>query len=288
MAELKTSLYSKFILQQQCIDTTFKESFNFSRIDRPTSSFAFIPFYSKRPAGTVVNKQTHKLTVSSIGQGNSLVRPSVKTEQLLATLCSILKYFEYVVIGVTDHEESALVRSSIVEHLLFSSPLLSSRIAVKVFQIPLPALLPFFLLNWGQLYLSQHNCQHQHQHQLRQPMPYCTRKKKTYWKTPKALSGHVLAVSKPVSAVYYSESDSILVPRSVDVMESVIKVLQLRSLVQISLSFCLLPRVLLSDLVIFARRWTRALSWHQSEWRRIHAQPLFLFPSLPLGQVAPR
>lgn len=60
------------MLQQQCTGHQHHASFNYSSMTT-TTSIAFIPFYSKRPAGTVVNKETKKVKVTTIGQGNSLV-----------------------------------------------------------------------------------------------------------------------------------------------------------------------------------------------------------------------
>ena len=70
-AEVKTNIFSDGVLQQQCSVNHHEASFNFSSMS--TTSFAFIPFYSKKPAGTVVNKDTKTLKVTSVGQGNSLV-----------------------------------------------------------------------------------------------------------------------------------------------------------------------------------------------------------------------
>jgi hypothetical protein len=239
IAENKTNLFTEAIFQQQC-SNLHQTSLNFSHTS--STSFAFVPFYSRRPTGTVVDKLTNNLKVTSIGQGNSLVKPIIKVKQLLTTLCSILKYFEYVVIGVTDVNEQKLVASMISQQLLALSPSTSSsRITVKIFQVPLPALLPFYLLNWGQRFLMQQNyqlCQQQKHTDTRQDNLCDTMDnvvKENHknnknnimnlkWKIPRTISGELLSVNRPVSVVYYSESDSILRPRNLKSMESLLQV----------------------------------------------------------------
>ena len=191
----------------------------------------------------MVSKDTGSLKVTSIGQGNSLVSPTIKGKQLLATLCSVLKYIEYVVVGVTDVAERDLVAMMIKSHFPPSSPHMSpttnilERVVIKIFQVPLPALLPFYLLNWGQWLLSQHNCVHHSEYQRKQHNKqrpaltsddnYCTSgfwSQQDRWSYPRSISGQRISLLTPVSLVYYSESDTVLVPKSSFVMRGFIDV----------------------------------------------------------------
>lgn len=80
-----------------------------SNLDLKSSSYeavGLVPFYGGRPPNV-----TEDLTVKSLGQGNSLVDASTKALQCLATVCSLLKYFGHVVVGVARREDRLLIES---------------------------------------------------------------------------------------------------------------------------------------------------------------------------------
>eukprot|EP01041_Mallomonas_annulata_P009745 gene9745-20268_t len=75
-----------------------------------TDFIAFIPFYGGLPPNV-----TENFIVKSIGQGNSLMDPTTKGLQCLATVCSCLKYFGRVVIGVSSESDKLLMMKMINE-----------------------------------------------------------------------------------------------------------------------------------------------------------------------------
>ena len=170
------------------------------------------------------------MIVTTIGQGNSLVSPAIKVKQLLSTLCSVLKYFEFIIVGVTDKSEQNLVHSTILKYLP-SQALIWSRIATKIFSIPKPALLPFYLLYMGQWFVKRHNCDKVANADAQQQDLYCTnklwhntfREVNTLGRFP-TVDGNMMQVTKHISHVYYSESDSVLIPKSLNIMKSLIQV----------------------------------------------------------------
>jgi hypothetical protein len=111
---------------------------------------ALIPFYGGLPPA--VTQDFSK--VNSIGQGNSLVKPSIKVLQCMATVCSCLKYFGHVVIGVAREYDLELVTNKLKE----LDPRMARHIHVVLFNMPKPAHLPFHLLGWGQQFVRKHNC----------------------------------------------------------------------------------------------------------------------------------
>eukprot|EP01031_Cornospumella_fuschlensis_P030984 gene30984-37447_t len=110
---------------------------------------ALIPFYGGLPPNV-----TKDLSVKSIGQGNSLVDASTKAMQTMATLCSCLKHFGTVIVGVTRNEDRALIEHTIQQ--LDSK--VRQHINVVQFRLARPAFLPFHLLAWGQYFIKHHNC----------------------------------------------------------------------------------------------------------------------------------
>jgi hypothetical protein len=69
---------------------------------------ALVPFFSGLPPNV-----TAGLRVESVGEGNSLMSADVKLRQLKATLCSVLRRFGQVVIGVANKEDRLLVLSMV-------------------------------------------------------------------------------------------------------------------------------------------------------------------------------
>ena len=74
------------------------------QISKTKEYLALVPFYGGLPPGV-----TKDLSVKSIGQGNSLVDASTKGLQTMATVCSCLKYYGHVIIGVARSEDLAIV-----------------------------------------------------------------------------------------------------------------------------------------------------------------------------------
>jgi hypothetical protein len=68
------------------------------------SHLALIPFFGGLPPNT-----TSQMKVESLGEGNSVVNRTTKAIQCMATACSLLKYFNRVVIGVNNAEDEAIV-----------------------------------------------------------------------------------------------------------------------------------------------------------------------------------
>jgi len=120
-------------------------------ISKTTEYLALIPFFGGLPP----NVTSDFSAVKSIGQGNSLVSPSTKALQCLASLCSVLKYFGHAVIGTTRHDDRLLI-----EELLDAlHPAIKDRVDIIQFNMNKPAHLPFHLLSWGQNYVQNHNCE---------------------------------------------------------------------------------------------------------------------------------
>jgi len=62
---------------------------------------ALVPFYGGLPPNTSVGA----FQTDSLGQGNSRVSLEVKAHQAMATVCSCLRYFGHVVVGVARSED---------------------------------------------------------------------------------------------------------------------------------------------------------------------------------------
>eukprot|EP01032_Pedospumella_encystans_P012089 gene12089-14008_t len=119
-------------------------------INKSKDYVAFVPFFGGRPPGV-----TKDLAVKSIGQGNSLVDSYTKALQTMATVCSCLKYYGYVVIGVARDEDRILVNDMLHQKLNAD---VRHHTNVVQFQMVKPANLPFHMLAWGQQYVRIHNC----------------------------------------------------------------------------------------------------------------------------------
>jgi hypothetical protein len=109
-----------------------------------------VPFYGGLPPE--VTSDFSK--VNSIGQGNSLVDASIKVLQCMASVCSCLRYFGHVVVGVSRESDLKLLDGM----LLQVDPKIRHHIHVVQFDMPKPAHLPFHLLAWGQQFVQKHNC----------------------------------------------------------------------------------------------------------------------------------
>eukprot|EP01035_Chromulina_nebulosa_P017069 gene17069-22581_t len=71
---------------------------------------AIIPFYGGLPPNV-----TSDMSVKSIGQGNSLVNAETKALQCMATICSCLKYFGQVVVGVVRDDDRKLMLHMVIQ-----------------------------------------------------------------------------------------------------------------------------------------------------------------------------
>jgi len=111
---------------------------------------AFVAFYGGLPPNV-----TKDLSVKSIGQGNSLVDASTKGLQSMATVCSALKYFGKVFIGVARDEDKQIILSL----LNSTSEEIQAHVNVIQFKTNKPAFLPFHMIAWGQSFIKHFNCQ---------------------------------------------------------------------------------------------------------------------------------
>ena len=119
-------------------------------ISKTQEYLALIPFYGGLPPDVTADYSK----VQSIGQGNSLVDPSIKVLQCMATLCSCLRYFGHVVIAVARSDD----RELIARMLNSMNPRIKKHTHVIQLSLSKPAHLPFHLLAWGQKYVREHNC----------------------------------------------------------------------------------------------------------------------------------
>lgn len=83
-----------------------RQSRSDARVDSsPTGNrdefLALVPFYGGLPPNTSVGA----FQTDSLGQGNSRVGLEVKAHQAMATVCSCLRYFGHVVVGVARPED---------------------------------------------------------------------------------------------------------------------------------------------------------------------------------------
>lgn len=81
----------------QCFDPSYQAS-------QATEFLALIPFYGGLPPNVTAGNM-----VKSIGQGNSLVNAETKALQAMAALCSMVKYFGQIVIGVANIDDRTLM-----------------------------------------------------------------------------------------------------------------------------------------------------------------------------------
>ena len=109
-----------------------------------------VPFYGGLPPEVTADFSK----VKSIGQGNSLVPPSIKVLQCMATVCSTLKYFGHAVVGVAREEDMKLLQ----EHISKTDAHTRHHTHVVYFNMTKPSNLPFHLLAWGQQFVKKHNC----------------------------------------------------------------------------------------------------------------------------------
>lgn len=70
---------------------------------------ALMPFYGGMPADT----DLASLKVKSVGEGNSVVNRTVKAWQGMATVCSLIKYFDRIVVGVSSVEDELVIRQHV-------------------------------------------------------------------------------------------------------------------------------------------------------------------------------
>lgn len=110
---------------------------------------SLIPFYGGFPPNV-----TAEFKVKSIGQGNSLMDIKIKALQCMATVCSCLRYFGRVVIGVSREEDKEIITQMIAE----LPENISGSIHIVHIQMDRPAHLPFHLLTWGQAFIKSTNC----------------------------------------------------------------------------------------------------------------------------------
>ena len=132
------------------------ECLNLTGVRNNSSSppyLAFIPFFGGRPPGV-----TKDLQVKSIGEGNSLVDPSTKSWQAMSTICSCLKYFGQVVVGVARDSDRELITERLHNLVLSDGNRALHYAHIVQLNLGRPAFLPFHLLAWGQQYIKDHNC----------------------------------------------------------------------------------------------------------------------------------
>lgn len=141
-AKLKTNIMSMEAYKGECV-------YNLS-ISSTTEYIAFIPFYGGLPPN--VTEDFSK--VQSLGQGNSLVDASTKALQCMSTVCSCLKYFGHIVIGVARPQDLVLIESLLDK----ANPRIKEHVDLIHFRTNKPANLPFHLLAWGQAYMQNNNC----------------------------------------------------------------------------------------------------------------------------------
>jgi len=120
---------------------------NMSQID--LTSIAIVPFYGGLPP----NGTSH--LSDSLGQGNSKVDEDTKALQCLATVCSCLRYFGHVFIGISRAPDRALLINKL--NFPFASGI-RSRVTIVEFTVSRPIVQVFHLLVWTQHYLKLHNC----------------------------------------------------------------------------------------------------------------------------------
>mmetsp|Transcript_20751 Transcript_20751/g.34940 ORF Transcript_20751/g.34940 Transcript_20751/m.34940 type:complete len:418 (-) Transcript_20751:72-1325(-) len=183
------------------------------------NTLAVLPFYGGRPPGVTADA-SGTLKVTSIGQGNSLIKAEIKALQTMAVLCSLLKYFAYVIVGVARIEDQDLIQSEVA--------LLGDAIAVRVHvhlmhDLFKPANLPFHLLDYAKNYIKRVNkCIDElppdtlddvpntcNEHFL----PFVNEQKNSLGPTP---------VGWKVKFIYYTESDQIVKFRDMRIRDAIL------------------------------------------------------------------
>lgn len=141
-SEEMTLMFSNEAVQGECSNIEHQEGYL-------RSVMAFVPFYGGRPPNV-----TADLKVKSIGQGNSLVKAEIKALQTQAVVCSLLRHFGSVVVGVTRPEDLVYMETTLKS---LSQEMVSSRVKVLLLKTHKPANLPFALLEWGRIFVRQVN-----------------------------------------------------------------------------------------------------------------------------------
>lgn len=77
---------------------------------------ALVPFYGGLPANT----DTSNYKVRSVGEGNSVVNRTVKAWQGMATICSLMRFYGRVVVGVSSQDDEAIMRKHVRHKLCFN------------------------------------------------------------------------------------------------------------------------------------------------------------------------
>lgn len=95
-------------------ESAFNGECNTLQVSKSKEYMALIPFYGGLPPGV-----TADLKVGSIGQGNSLVGPTTKAMMAMASICSCLKYFGHVTVGVARLEDRILINEMVRYLFLF-------------------------------------------------------------------------------------------------------------------------------------------------------------------------
>jgi len=81
---------------------------------------ALIPYYGGLPPNI-----TSSMKVKSNGKGNSLVNDSIKSLQCMATVCSCLKYFGNVIIGVSNINDKNKINQMVILILFYNRNMIS-------------------------------------------------------------------------------------------------------------------------------------------------------------------
>lgn len=131
-------------------EAAFQGECNNLDISNTRDYVAIIPFFGGLPPNV-----TSSLTVKSLGQGNSLVNAETKALQCMASICSSLRYFGHVALGVVRHEDKALM----LKMLDTVDVKIRQRVHVIQFKMGKPAHLPFHLIAWAQTFIQQYNCE---------------------------------------------------------------------------------------------------------------------------------
>lgn len=76
----------------------------------------------------------------------------------MAMLCSVLKYYGQVAVGVARIEDRDLM-IKVIDDASLSNPRIKERIHIVQFSMRKPANLPFHLLAWAQNYVKWYNCE---------------------------------------------------------------------------------------------------------------------------------
>eukprot|EP01036_Dinobryon_divergens_P029394 gene29394-38483_t len=206
-------------------------------------SLAIIPFYGGLPPNGTAHSS------DSLGQGNSKVDANTKALQCLATICSCLRYFGHVIVGVSRTSDRLLLVDKLndfpgAKHFL-------GRVTIIEFSVPRPIVQVFHLMVWTQHYLKFHNCWRFQDHCYNQhssQMAQRRRLKKTPWWKGKLkrlffnessmkinislvenhqrqaeIAGYPVRVihEHPLRYIYYTEADQIVRFDSIETLHAV-------------------------------------------------------------------